>query len=942
MSALLAEIQKILPAPRVLAQLIDRLSYASDAGFYQLVPQVVVQPQTLEEVQQLLAVCKAHQTPAVFRAGGTSLSGQSITDGVLIDIGRHWSQAQVLQEGRLVQVQPGITGAMVNALLKKYGRKIGPDPASINAAMMGGIISNNASGMCCGVANNAYHTLHSIQFVLASGQAYHTAVPADYERFKSEQPHLYQTLLTLRAQLHAQPHLCQRIRHKYQTKNTVGYGLNALLDFEHPLDIFAHLLPGAEGTLAFIAQATLLTLPDLPCKSAAMLYFDSIEAACQAIVPLRHTGVEALELMDRASLRSVAHLEGLPPFFAHLPNGAAALLCEYQTESPGLLRQKLEEAAPVLQSLPLLHPATFTTTEKERLFYWKLRKGMFPSVGAVRARGTTVILEDIAVPVAQLADAVKQLQQLFLQFGYHNAIIFGHAKDGNIHFVITQLLDSPAEIDRYNRFMQAVVALVVQQYDGALKAEHGTGRNMAPFVEAEWGGDLYALMQQIKAAADPDNLLNPGVIINPDKEAHIKNLKDLPQVEPVVDACIECGFCEPSCPSRQVTMTPRRRIVARRALQRLQHSGARQQHSQLLKEYQYQGLDTCATDGLCATDCPVGINTGELVKQLRQEQHGQLANRLSRWAARHFSAVEAMARLGIATAATLNRLPGRPLTRITQTLHRWWPAMPVWISQVHRAPQWPQTRGEAAPQAVYFTACINRIMSSTPAGQPGLQQTLLTLAQRAGVTLIIPPNIKGYCCGQPFSSKGYSEAGIYTLERLVKALLQWSHNGQWPVVCDFTSCTYTLLQQMPHLPANLQQAFKQIQWIDSVQWIQQTILPRLKLQPIAEQVGLHATCAVTKLGLGQALQQTAQACAQRVFTAHSQGCCGMAGDRGFWVPALTQGATAAQAAEMQAAQVQRAYASATTCEIALHQHAALPFSHIAYLVEEASRPLAAG
>jgi D-lactate dehydrogenase len=201
---------------------------------------------------------------------------------------------------------------------------------------------------------------------------------------------------------------------------------------------------------------------------------------------------------------------------------------------------------------------------EEQAFLWKVRKGLFPAVGAVRVSGTSVILEDLAFPVEQLGDAIIDLQRLFNEYGYYNAIIFGHAKDGNLHFVITQSFNETPEVDRYDKFMREVVKLVINKYDGALKAEHGTGRNMAPFVETEWGGDAYAIMKRIKKIIDPDNLLNPGVIINDDANVHIRNLKELPTVEEEVDKCIECGYCEHVCPSRDITTTPRGRFVARR------------------------------------------------------------------------------------------------------------------------------------------------------------------------------------------------------------------------------------------------------------------------------------------------------------------------------------------------------------------------------------------
>jgi D-lactate dehydrogenase len=493
----------ILPATQVKTKLIDVMAYAADAGFYHLIPKAVVQPTNVQQVKQLFNLANHTKTPLVFRAGGTSLSGQSITDGILVDIAKHWRKINVLDNGKYVHTQPGITGAMVNAYLKPYKRKIGPDPSSISAAMMGGILSNNSSGMCCGVAYNSYHTLQHVHFVLPNGNDYNTANTSHYELFLHREKELAQTLQQLQQQIKNNTTLYQRIRHKYKTKNTVGYSLNALIDFEHPLDVLAHLLIGAEGTLAFIAESTLQTLPALPFTATAMLYFNTIYDACASIVPLKETQADVLELMDRASLRSVENLKGLPTFFTSLPNTAACILCEYQAATKEELEQKLQIAQQALQSLPILHPAAFTQEADNRDFYWKIRKGMFPSVGAVRAKGTTVLLEDVAFPVERLADAVIDLQQLFKQFGYADAIIFGHAKDGNIHFVVTQLLDTPEEVKRYDDFMKAIIELVIHKYDGALKAEHGTGRNMAPFVEAEWGGEAYAIMQTLKQLLTP-------------------------------------------------------------------------------------------------------------------------------------------------------------------------------------------------------------------------------------------------------------------------------------------------------------------------------------------------------------------------------------------------------------------------------------------------------
>jgi D-lactate dehydrogenase len=442
--------------------------------------------------------------------------------------------------------------------------KIGPDPASISAARLGGILSNNASGMCCGVAQNAYHTLRSMTFLLPSGTEIDTSAPDADAKFMACEPQLAEGLLELKRQLETNAQLSARIRAKYRMKNTTGYSLNAFLDYSTPAEIFSHLLIGAEGTLAFIAEAVLETVSDLPVKYTGLLLFADLHEACAAIAPLRDAGAAALELMDRASLRSVEDKPGIPVEIRQLPNAAAGLLVEFQTADLTAVNENAARAQTAVAGLKLLGKPLFTDDPVEQECLWNIRKGMFPSVGAVRASGTTVIIEDVAFPVEHLADAAVDLTRLFEKHGYTNAIFFGHAKDGNLHFVITQGFNTDKEVVRYRDFIDDVVHLVVNKYDGALKAEHGTGRNMAPFVETEWGKDAYAVMQKLKALADPDNLLNPGVILNPDPAAHITGLKRMPVVEAEIDKCIECGYCEPKCPSRDLTLTPRQRIVVRR------------------------------------------------------------------------------------------------------------------------------------------------------------------------------------------------------------------------------------------------------------------------------------------------------------------------------------------------------------------------------------------
>ena len=936
-----AALKKILPADRVKTRLIDLVSYAADAGFYYLLPKVVVQVVNEEEIRELFRLASKTKVPLVFRTGGTSLSGQSITDGILVDLSQYWNGLQIEKAGNEVRVQPGITGAMVNAYLRKFNRKIGPDPSSISAAMMGGILSNNASGMCCGVQSNSYHTTKYIRFMLVNGMVFSTEHPEDYMRFTETCPVLGGELLLLKQEITENGRLFDKIRHKYQTKNTVGYSLNAFIDFDHPLDIFAHLLVGAEGTLAFIAEAVMQTIPDEPDKATALLYFPDISAACKAIAPLISAGAAMVELMDRASLRAVELLPGMDPFVQSLSDEAAALLIEFQQGSLAQLEIQVNGFLSDTNQLQMLNAPIFTMDYAEREFLWKVRKGLFPAVGAVRASGTTVILEDVAFPLDTLGLAIGDLQDLFKKYAYHNAIIFGHAKDGNIHFVITQSFNTSNEVKRYNNFLLEVVELVVNKHRGTLKAEHGTGRNMAPFVETEWGSDAYAIMKRLKAAADPHGILNPGVIINDNKEAHIQHLKQMPAVETEVDRCIECGYCEPVCPSKNLTMTPRRRIVVRRVLSSMKTAGDTRSYKTLLKQYNYDGLETCAVDGLCANACPVDINTGDLVKRLRRENHSAFANRLALLIARNFKLAEKAIRMALNAGITINQLTGKhTMTKFTGLVKKIVPSFPLWSDQLMRPPVisrqqniYPQIKNHKAT-IVYFPSCISRLLGSGAAGKKNIMETFLEVSAKAGIAVKTLSRLQGSCCGQIFSSKGFGKAHHFTANAIIQQLWESSENGKLTVVMDVSSCTYTLHHLRPALSTENQLKYDQLTIIDSVDYLYQMVMPAATIDTKKTTIVLHPVCSLQKMGTDNIFTKLATHFATEVVVPLKAGCCAMAGDRGFLFPELTASATAPEAAEVKTREYDGYYSSTKTCEMAMTAAVGKNYESILYLANE--------
>lgn len=926
---------KILPPERVKTRLIDRYAYASDASHFYLVPQAVVQPISIDEIQKIFEFSHQHNIHITFRAGGTSLSGQGVTDGLLVDLSNYWRKIKPENNGDTVRVEPAVIGANVNVALKKYGRKMGPDPASINACMMGGILSNNSSGMCCGVVQNSYHTLKYLTFVLPNGLIFNTEKPEDYARFEKEANDIYNGLALLREEVLQNTALVARIRKKYKQKNTVGYCMNAFVDFEHPLDILAHLIIGGEGTLAFIAEAVLNTVPDLPYKMTAMLYFDSPESACNAIPQLIETGAAALEFMDRASLRSVENMPGVPSFLKTLSPTASAILCEFQENTEAGLLAKYNNAKATFTKLPLLFEPNFTQNLQEQALLWKIRKGMYPSVAGMRAKGTSALMEDFTFPVERLGEAVVDVQLLFDKYKYENGIIFGHAKDGNLHFVISQSYATQIDIEHYEKFNDDLFDLVLNKYDGALKAEHSSGRAVSAYIEREWGTDAYQIMKKLKALIDPTNLLNPGIVITEDPFTHVHNLKVMPIVEEEVDKCIECGFCESICPSRDLTLTPRRRIGVRRAIKRLDTAGDTTTRDALLKDYTFDGIETCAVDGLCATNCPVDINTGELVKRLRRENHSAFHNKIALKAAKNFGLLESTTRFTLKTGFTLNRLLGENfMHNLTSMGKKLAPNMPLWSNYMGKPPhniETLQCNISTHPDTiVYFSSCISRMMGGD------IINTFLSVCKKANIAVIIPQDIKGTCCGQIFSSKGYSDAYRFTANQTIEKLWQNTEEGKIAVVMDVTSCTQTLKTCRNYLTSENQGRFDKMTFLDAIDFAADRLLPRLNISKPKDKIVFHPVCSVQKMGSLGKLQQVGNACAKQADIPTFAGCCGMAGDRGFYYPELTKAATKIESNEVKQNAYEGYYSTSKTCEMALSEAVGKNYESILKLLDEVS------
>ncbi|MGP4085771.1 FAD-binding and (Fe-S)-binding domain-containing protein [Streptomyces sp. KR55] len=924
---------------RVTTDLPRRVAAAHDASPYLFTPQAVVRATSTAEVGALMAGARAAGLPLTLRSGGTSLAGQAGGDGILVDVRSHWRTAEVLDGGLRIRLQPGLTVRQANARLARYGRRLGPDPASESACTIGGLVANNSSGMNCGTQDNAYRTMESLQFVLPSGTVVDTAAPDADEALRAREPELHVGLLRLRDRVRSSAGSRATIERLFSMKNTMGYGLNSFLDHTDPADILAHLMIGSEGTLGFVGEAVFRTVPLLPHTATGLLVLPGLAETTEALPALLAAGARTAELLDAASLR-VAQQSPDPADELHAlrVEQHAALLVEFAEDSAELLEETVGAARPVLDRLPAVTGTSLVRDARVRARLWHLRKGLYTAVAGARRPGTTALLEDIAVPMERLTSTCEGLIGLFDRHGYQDAVIFGHARDGNLHFMLTQDFDSAPEIERYARFTDAMVDLVLDA-GGTLKAEHGTGRAMAPFVRRQYGDELYDVMRELKRLCDPHGVLNPGVLLEDDPAAHLRSLKSVPEVDPAVDPCVECGYCEPVCPTADATTTPRQRIALQREIALATAAGDEERRRVLEADYAYAAVDSCAADSLCVTACPVVIDTGAVMKRLRAERHGAAAQRAGNAAARHWATAVKGVRAALNTA---HAVPAPAMRAATGAVRRLGAEelVPAWADDIPRGgPSRPAPRRPAEARAVFFAACIGSVFAPETASggaAGGAAAAFLRLCERAGVPVTVPGQLAGLCCGTPWQSKGYTAGHRTMAARTLEALWEASDHGRLPVVCDASSCTHGLEQLPDALTESDRARFASLNFVDSVAFAAEHLLPALPEPRRLGSLALHPTCSTVHLGIDDALRTVAATVSDAVTVPDNWGCCAFAGDRGLLHPEITATATAAQAAEITTGTYD-AYASCNrTCEMGMTRATGRPYRHVLELLDEAT------
>lgn len=915
---------------------IERFAYGVDASCYRYIPKLVLKPRNESEVQKIILLSQQYGIPLTFRASGTSLSGQACSDSVLVVCMKHWDSIEVREDS--IVCGCGVIGVEANISLKHLGKKIGPDPATINNASIGGIFSNNSSGMCCGVKQNSYQTIKSIRVILHDGFLLDTADKSSINDFINTHSTMVDEIMALREEIVADNALCNEIKRKFAIKNTTGYGINSFVDFDDIKDILNHIFIGAEGTLGFISRIEYYSVEDFKHKACALLFYENLSIASHAIEILASNDniISAAEIMDYACLMSIVSLQGLPRELDSIKVGNCCILIQLESNDIESLKSNIDFISTQLESVPTLFGVKFSFDRAEQDSWWKIRKGILPLAAANKPKGSTVITEDICFEINNFARGIDELTDLFRKYEF-DGIIFGHALSGNVHFIITPLLDDVGEVDRFAKFMDAMANLVVS-LKGSTKAEHGTGRMVAPFVELEWGSKAYAINKRIKKIFDPHNLFNPDVIICDDPNIHIKNLKPTYSIDEFMDSCMECGFCEKVCPSKDITLSPRQRIAVFREIQRLESKSNRsnienEELESLKSDYKYYGVQTCATCSMCSMICPLEIDSAKIAININNSNSKGIG--IARSISNNLNRTIKFAKFSVGVANAAQSLFGNENVKNVSLFLNNKIGTPIIPKSMPRSNAYKLESKDngGSENVVYFTSCLNRIFAPNAKDKRSIQEVFESLCKKAKINCFYPKNISNMCCGKAFKDFSLKDPTLNPIYQSLKEIKEEFSDKKYVVVCDHSACSGEIIAKLKDSDEFGNMVFK-----DVSEFVYTNILPYLSINPLSDDVGLYSVCSSKKYGFSDNLKNIAKSCTSGAIIEHTQThCCGFAGNKGFITPKLNNSALDSFGTYFATQNLKHAYSSSSTCEIGLSDKTNIQWQHIIYLLDEVSK-----
>ena len=839
---------------------VSRVLYSTDASIYQAEPLGVFLPRCLDDLNAVVELAAKYRIPVLPRGAGSSLAGQAVGQALILDVSRWLDRiVEINLEERTATVQPGVVLAVLNKAAGKYGLQFGPDPASAERATMGGVIGNNATGahsilygmtadhllsaevvMANGatevwgevdarhlmrVATEAYPGRFSETHRRISGETYsgisdethrrisgetYSAIPNETYTGTSDETllaRLYRAIYQIRT------HRADSIRTVWPRtwRNSGGYRLNYLLPWspsrpprwddvegqgglpyppirEHTLNL-APLLAGSEGTLAVIRTVTLRLVPKPQHTVLGILTYDSIAAACDAVPSILAHGPSAVELIPQNLIQLA---RSLPGFSAQVDfvdgNPAAVLAVEFSGSRPEVLLERLRG----------LHPAWIAETPAQQARVWAVRKvGLGILDSRPSSRRPVAIIEDCAIPVERLGNFVRGVERIMAAHDVE-ASFYAHASAGCLHIRPILDLRSGAGVHHLRSIAEAVLALTLEN-GGAMSSEHGDGWARSEFLRQIYGEEILASFWDLKQAADPNGILNPGKIVNPPPmdsnlrysetyraqawKPHL-DFRRNGSLEMAIEQCNGQGVCRKfdgvMCPSFQATReemyTTRGRANLLRALisGRFGETGTAEG-----MEAVWQALDLCLACKGCKTECPSGVDMARLKYEFlahyyrshRRQMRDYLFGYIGLWA-------QAGALFGGLTNAFTRSVFGRKVMSALFSLssRRTFPAF-------GRLPQSRPVKVALSETVLYLPDAFSHFF------EPEVERAALDLLSAAGCRVLILPV---FGAGRTLISKGFLDAARRHAERVLQAVRRLDPAGQVCVVGVEPSEIYTL------------------------------------------------------------------------------------------------------------------------------------------------------
>ncbi|MHC4213723.1 MAG: FAD-linked oxidase C-terminal domain-containing protein, partial [Planctomycetota bacterium] len=638
-----ADLEKILPG-KVHTDFLHRAAYSCDASIYTITPQCVITPWDKNDIVTVVKYANKNSIPIAARGAASGVAGESLCSGLLFDMTRDMNKIlDIKDQGKIVVCEPGVVLSHLNKALTQYNRKIGPDPSTANRATIGGCIANNATGAHSIVYGYMGDYVESIEAVLADGTVAMFTNNCDPQQCED------QTVTTIAEKCLKLLSDKQEVINKAlpsTKRNRSGYSI-ANICHDGKIDL-VQLLAGSEGTLAVFTKITLRTVPLPPAKALLQLEFDSIRQAADTVPTIVETGASACEMMDK-TLIEMAH-KALPQYRDILPASCqAVLLIEHTGQDIEQVKEKIEITDSAVAKKACGRRIFIDETQQARL--WKSRKDAVPLLDRKKGKKHPVpFIEDISVNNRNLGDYVDGMKKIAKNHDIPMSF-YGHAGDGELHIRPYLDLGDPSDLDKMKIIANQVYSLV-WSLKGSISGEHADGLLRAAFIRGQYGDDFYELLCEIKKIFDPQDLMNPGKIINPDPEIMTANLRAAHPILPErvksdllfdkdeltfeLERCNGCGLCLST--EEQSKMCP----VFRAASDELSTSRAkanilRKWATGQLNDDDFESpefrkfLDLCINCKACTKECPSGIDISMLVTAARTEYAKRKGLRRTDW-----------------------------------------------------------------------------------------------------------------------------------------------------------------------------------------------------------------------------------------------------------------------------------------------------------------------